>query len=93
MTPAHQFPLGPVLAAERRTAVVEWSARTHGVIIEDDYDGEFRYDRQPLGALQALSPEHVVYAGTASKTLAPGVRLGWLVLPHALIDACRRRTG
>jgi GntR family transcriptional regulator / MocR family aminotransferase len=87
LTPAHQFPLGPVLAAERRTAVVEWSTRTRGVIIEDDYDGEFRYDRQPLGALQALSPEHVVYAGTASKTLAPGLRLGWLVLPHALIDA------
>ena len=86
LTPAHQFPLGPVLAAERRTAVVEWAARTHGVVIEDDYDGEFRYDRQPLGALQALSPEHVVYAGTASKTLAPGVRLGWLVLPHGLVD-------
>jgi GntR family transcriptional regulator/MocR family aminotransferase len=85
LTPAHQFPLGPVLAAERRTTLVEWAARTGGLVIEDDYDGEFRYDRQPLGALQALAPERVVYAGTASKTLAPGLRLGWLVLPHHLV--------
>jgi GntR family transcriptional regulator/MocR family aminotransferase len=86
LTPAHQFPLGAVLAAERRSGVVEWAAATGGVVIEDDYDGEFRYDRQPLGALQALAPEHVVYAGTASKTLAPGLRLGWLVLPRNLVE-------
>ena len=55
-------------------------------MIEDDYDGEFRYDRQPAGALQGLDPEHVVYAGTASKTLAPGLRLAWLVLPRALVE-------
>ncbi len=55
------------------------------MIIEDDYDGEFRYDRQPIGALQSLDPECVVYAGTASKTLAPGLRLGWLVVPEHLL--------
>jgi GntR family transcriptional regulator/MocR family aminotransferase len=86
LTPAHQFPLGVALAARRRTMVVEWARRTGGLVIEDDYDGEFRYDRQPIGAVQALAPEHVVYAGTASKSLAPGLSLGWLILPAALID-------
>lgn len=86
LTPAHQFPLGMVLAAHRRTQVVRWAADTGGLVVEDDYDGEFRYDRQPVGALQALAPERVVYAGTASKTLAPGLRLGWLVLPARLVD-------
>jgi GntR family transcriptional regulator/MocR family aminotransferase len=86
LTPAHQFPLGAVLAPGRRTQVVDWAADTTGVVIEDDYDGEFRYDRQPVGAMQALAPEHVVYAGTASKSLAPGLRLGWLVLPARLVD-------
>jgi len=56
------------------------------VVLEDDYDGEFRYDRQPVGALQGLDPEHVVYLGTASKSLAPGLRLGWMVLPGRLVD-------
>ena len=87
LTPAHQFPLGPVLSPRRRANAAHWAAATGGLIIEDDYDGEFRYDRQPVGALQALAPEHVVYAGTASKTLAPGLRLGWLVLPARLVDA------
>jgi GntR family transcriptional regulator/MocR family aminotransferase len=87
LTPAHQFPLGPVLSPRRRADAARWAAGTGGLIIEDDYDGEFRYDRQPVGALQALAPEHVVYAGTASKTLAPGLRLGWLVLPWHLVDA------
>ena len=86
LTPAHQFPLGVALTAARRTRALEWAMESGGVIIEDDYDGEFRYDRQPLGAMQALGPEQVVYAGTASKSLAPGLRLGWLVLPADLVD-------
>jgi GntR family transcriptional regulator/MocR family aminotransferase len=86
LTPAHQFPLGVALAPQRRTRVAEWGRDTGGVVIEDDYDGEFRYDRQPVGAVQALAPGHVIYAGSASKSLAPGFRLGWLVLPGHLID-------
>jgi GntR family transcriptional regulator/MocR family aminotransferase len=86
LTPAHQFPLGVTLRPDRRRAFVSWAGDTGGLVIEDDYDGEFRYDRQPVGAMQALAPEHVVYAGTASKSLAPGVRLGWLVLPDHLVD-------
>jgi GntR family transcriptional regulator/MocR family aminotransferase len=86
LTPAHHFPLGGVLAPSRRTRAIEWAARTGGLLIEDDYDGEFRYDRQPVGAMQALGPEQVIYAGTASKSLAPGLRLGWLVVPAYLVD-------
>jgi GntR family transcriptional regulator/MocR family aminotransferase len=85
LTPAHQFPLGVTLRPQRRRAIVEWAVDTGGLVIEDDYDGEFRYDRQPVGAMQALAPEHVVYAGTASKSLMPGLRLGWLVLPAPLV--------
>jgi GntR family transcriptional regulator / MocR family aminotransferase len=84
LTPAHQFPLGVALAPARRRQVADWAARTGGLVIEDDYDGEFRYDRQAVGALQSLAPEHVVYAGTASKSLVPGLRLGWLALPAEL---------
>ncbi|MET7599405.1 PLP-dependent aminotransferase family protein [Streptomyces sp. NPDC005481] len=84
MTPAHQFPMGVPLHPDRRAAVVDWARRTGGLILEDDYDGEFRYDRQPVGALQGLGPDQVVYMGTASKSLAPGLRLGWLVLPPSL---------
>jgi GntR family transcriptional regulator / MocR family aminotransferase len=87
LTPAHQFPLGVPLAAARRTQAAAWAARTGATIIEDDYDGEFRYDRQAVGAMQALDPGCVAYAGTASKTLAPGLRLAWLVLPAGLADA------
>jgi GntR family transcriptional regulator/MocR family aminotransferase len=86
LTPAHQFPIGAPLVARRRVIAVDWALASGGLIIEDDYDGEFRYDRHPLGALQALAPQRVAYAGTASKTLAPGLRLGWLVLPADLVD-------
>jgi GntR family transcriptional regulator / MocR family aminotransferase len=86
LTPAHQFPLGVPLAAARRSEAAGWAAATGATVIEDDYDGEFRYDRQAIGAMQALAPERVVYAGTASKTLAPGLRLAWLVLPRDLAD-------
>ncbi|WP_460523559.1 MocR-like pyridoxine biosynthesis transcription factor PdxR [Humibacter antri] len=87
LTPAHQFPTGVALSPARRTAVVQWAERTGGVVIEDDYDGEFRFDRRAVGALQSLSPDRVVYVGTASKALGPGVGLGWCVLPDALIEA------
>ncbi|HXZ63742.1 MAG TPA: PLP-dependent aminotransferase family protein [Streptosporangiaceae bacterium] len=86
LTPAHQFPLGVILAPDRRRQIADWAATTGAVVIEDDYDGEFRYDRQAVGALQPLAPESVVYAGTASKSLAPGLRLGWLVVPADLLD-------
>ena len=82
LTPAHQFPLGMTLAPDRRRSFAEWG----GTVIEDDYDGEFRYDRQPVGAMQALAPDRVIYCGTASKSLAPGVRLAWLVVPPSLLD-------
>ena len=83
LTPAHQFPLGATLHPQRRREAARWP----GVVIEDDYDGEFRYDRQPVGALQALAPDHVIYAGTTSKSLVPSLRLGWLVVPPRLLDA------
>ncbi|MFJ6995890.1 PLP-dependent aminotransferase family protein, partial [Streptomyces sp. NPDC003090] len=86
ITPAHQFPLGGALAPGRRTALIDWARSTGGLVLEDDYDGEFRYDRQPVGALQSLDPERVVYLGTASKSLAPGLRLGWMVPPRHLME-------
>jgi GntR family transcriptional regulator/MocR family aminotransferase len=85
LTPAHQFPLGAALEAGRRTRFAQWASTSGALVIEDDYDGEFRYDRRAIGAMQALSPDHVVYAGTASKTLAPGLRLAWLVVPVGLV--------
>ncbi|URM89942.1 PLP-dependent aminotransferase family protein [Streptomyces sp. MRC013] len=85
ITPAHQFPLGGALAPDRRAALVDWARASGGLVLEDDYDGEFRYDRQPVGALQGLDPEHVVYLGTVSKSLAPGLRLGWMVPPRHLV--------
>jgi GntR family transcriptional regulator/MocR family aminotransferase len=84
LTPAHQYPRGAVLAAGNRSAFTDWARREDGFIVEDDYDGEFRYDQQPVGAMQALAPDRVVFAGSTSKTLAPGMRLGWLVVPAAL---------
>ncbi|MGW8379012.1 PLP-dependent aminotransferase family protein [Streptomyces sp. ODS28] len=85
LTPAHQFPTGVALPARRRATAVDWARAADGLLVEDDYDGEFRYDRQPVGALQGLDPERVVYCGTASKSLAPALRLGWMVLPHRLV--------
>ena len=89
VTPAHQFPTGAVLSGERRTALLAWLRARDSIAIEDDYDAEFRYDRAPVGALQSLEPERVVYCGTASKTLAPALRMGWLVVPHHLLEAVR----
>jgi GntR family transcriptional regulator/MocR family aminotransferase len=85
VSPAHQFPTGQVMAAERRIALVDWACTHACLLIEDDYDAENRYDRQPIGALQGLDPSHIAHAGTASKTLAPGLRLGWLSLPAELV--------
>jgi GntR family transcriptional regulator / MocR family aminotransferase len=85
VTPAHQYPTGVTMHPSRRQAFTSWARTTGGLIIEDDYDGEFRYDRQPIGALQGTAADHVVYIGTASKTLGPGLRLGWMVLPPRLL--------
>jgi GntR family transcriptional regulator / MocR family aminotransferase len=86
VSPAHQFPTGAVLSPARRTALARWASQTGGYVIEDDYDAEYRYDRSPVGALQGVAPDHVIYAGTLSKSLAPGFRLGWLVLPRPLVE-------
>jgi GntR family transcriptional regulator/MocR family aminotransferase len=84
LTPSHQWPTGAVLSAENRAAVLRWALRRGAIVIEDDYDAEYRYDRMPIGAMQGLAPDRVVYAGSASKTLAPGLRLGWFVMPNVL---------
>ena len=86
LTPAHHFPHGVPLHPGRRKAVLDWAHRTDGYLLEDDYDGEFRYDRQPIGSVQGLDPDRVVYLGSASKSLSPVLRLGWMVLPSALVD-------
>ena len=80
VTPAHQFPTGAVLAPRRRSALVDWARRSGGLVIEDDYDAEFRYDREPVGCVQGLAPDVVALVGSASKALAPGLRRGWLVV-------------
>jgi GntR family transcriptional regulator / MocR family aminotransferase len=86
LTPSHQWPTGSVLSAENRAALIRWASERGTVIVEDDYDAEYRYDRTPVGALQGLAPGHVVYAGSASKTLAPGLRLGWFAMPGHLTE-------
>jgi GntR family transcriptional regulator/MocR family aminotransferase len=87
LTPAHQSPTGVVLAPDRRQALVEWAEDVDATILEDDYDAEFRYDREPVGALQGLAPERVAALGTVSKSLAPSIRLGWIVCPPRHVDA------
>jgi GntR family transcriptional regulator/MocR family aminotransferase len=86
VTAAHQYPTGGVLPPERRAALLAWATARGALVVEDDYDAEFRYDREPVGAMQGLRPDRVVYAGSASKTLAPGLRLGWLAAPPSLVD-------
>jgi GntR family transcriptional regulator/MocR family aminotransferase len=84
LTPSHQWPTGAVLSAQARAAVIRWARARDALLVEDDYDAEYRYDRAPIGALHGLAPDRVIYAGTASKTLAPALRLGWLVAPPQL---------
>lgn len=93
-TPAHQFPSGIAYSARRRAELLDWARDMDGLVVEDDYDGDFRYDRAPVGALQGLDPEHVAYTGSVSKSLAPGLRLGWLLVPAALAEEVveRKRT-
>lgn len=90
VTPAHQWPTGVVLAGHRRQQLIGWAREHDGLIIEDDYDAEFRYDRAPIGALQGLAPERVLYIGSTGKTFAPGLRLGWAVLPPDLVEEVAR---
>jgi GntR family transcriptional regulator/MocR family aminotransferase len=87
LIPAHQDPTGAVLAGDRRTSLLAWLRERNAIAIEDDYDAEYRYDRAAVGALQGLEPDRIVYAGSASKTLAPALRIGWLVVPPRLLDA------
>jgi GntR family transcriptional regulator/MocR family aminotransferase len=88
--PAHQFPRGVVLTAERRAALLRWAHRVNGLILEDDYDSEFRYDRPPVSTLQGMDPRHVVLLGSLSKTLSPALRIGWMLLPSRWADMLRR---
>ena len=89
VAPAHQFPTGAVLSPTRRAALIDWASAHERLVIEDDYDAEFRYDRTPVGSLQGLDPGRVAHVGSASKTLAPGVRLGWISAPPDLVDELR----
>jgi GntR family transcriptional regulator/MocR family aminotransferase len=86
VVPAHQYPLGMVLSGHRRRDLLDWAGETGGLILEDDYDAEFRYDHAPVRAMQGLAPDRVVYLGTVSKTLAPSLRIGWAALPPSLVD-------
>jgi GntR family transcriptional regulator / MocR family aminotransferase len=86
MTPAHHYPTGVVMTAERRAALIAWARERGAVIIEDDYDVEYRFGRDPMASLQGLAPDLVAFVGTTSKTLAPALRLAWVVPPSHLID-------
>jgi GntR family transcriptional regulator / MocR family aminotransferase len=85
-TPAHQFPLGMSMSPDRRSAMISWAQDSAGWIVEDDYDGEFRYDRRPVGALQSRLPARTVYVGSTSKSLGPAVRIGWIACPPRLLE-------
>jgi GntR family transcriptional regulator/MocR family aminotransferase len=87
VTPAHQSTTGVVLEPQRRAALIAWARAGGGLVLEDDYDAEYRYDRHPVGALQGLAPDHVVHMHSVSKTLAPALRLGWAAVPARLVDA------
>jgi GntR family transcriptional regulator / MocR family aminotransferase len=85
LSPAHQYPTGAVLAPARRAELIAWARRHGTLVVEDDYDAEYRYDREPIASLQGLAPDCVAYVGTASKTLAPGLRLAWVLVPSHLV--------
>jgi GntR family transcriptional regulator / MocR family aminotransferase len=93
LSPAHQYPTGVVLAPERRAELIAWARRRGTLIVEDDYDAEYRYDREPIAALQGLAPDCVAYIGTASKTLAPGLRVGWVLVPSHLVGEMASQHG
>ena len=93
LSPAHQYPTGTVLAPERRAELIAWARRHGTLIVEDDYDAEYRYDREPIASLQGLAPDCVAYVGTASKTLAPGMRLGWVLVPSHLVGEMTAQHG
>jgi GntR family transcriptional regulator/MocR family aminotransferase len=93
VSPAHQYPLGVVLTPERRAELVAWARRSGSLIVEDDYDAEYRYDREPIASLQGLAPDCVAYVGTTSKTLAPGMRLGWVLVPTHLVGEMAAQHG
>ncbi|MFF0725124.1 PLP-dependent aminotransferase family protein [Streptomyces sp. NPDC004134] len=87
LTPAHQFPTGAVLSGERRRELLRWAEDGGGLVLEDDYDAEHRYDRPPVPALRAMLAERVCYMGSVSKLLAPALRVGWVVPPPGYRDA------
>jgi len=91
VTPAHHFPTGVVMSADRRAALLDWARRRDALILEDDYDAEYRYDREPVAALQGMDPDHVAFCATASKTLAPALRLAWIVLPSRFVNDVTRQ--
>jgi GntR family transcriptional regulator / MocR family aminotransferase len=93
VSPAHQYPTGSVLAPDRRAELIAWARRRGALIVEDDYDAEYRYDREPIASLQGLAPDCVAYLGSTSKTLVPGVRLGWVLLPSRLIGEMAAQHG